>query len=108
MKQGDIIWLDFDPTIGSEQSGKRPAVVVSNNEFSKMTNQTLVCPITNTNRKSPLHVEVRGVTGFKGFVMCDQLRAVDLRKRQYNATGKSVTAKMLDLISEILTSSVDT
>ena len=61
MKQGEIIWLDFDTTLGSEQSGRRPAVIVRNAEFSKMTNQTLVCPITNTKRKSPLHVEVKDV-----------------------------------------------
>jgi hypothetical protein len=33
VKQGDIIWLDFDPQAGHEQRGRRPAVVVSNDYF---------------------------------------------------------------------------
>ena len=34
VKQGDIIWLDFDPQTGHEQRGRRPALVVSNESFS--------------------------------------------------------------------------
>lgn len=33
-KQGDIIYLDFDPQSGYEQKGRRPAVVISNNTFN--------------------------------------------------------------------------
>jgi len=33
VKQGDIIWLDFDPQTGHEQRGRRPALVVSNESF---------------------------------------------------------------------------
>jgi len=36
VKQGDIIWLDFDPQTGHEQRGRRPALVVSNESFNKM------------------------------------------------------------------------
>jgi mRNA interferase MazF len=107
LKQGNIIWLDFDPTIGSEQAGKRPAVVISNSAFASMTNQTLVIPITNTNRKCPLHVELKDVPGFSGFIMCDQIRTVDLRTRRYNMAGESVTAETLDLIVEVIKAALD-
>ena len=33
-RQGDIVYLDFVPTKGHEQTGYRPAVVVSNNVFN--------------------------------------------------------------------------
>lgn len=34
----DIVYLDFNPTKGHEQSGVRPAIVISNNVFNKFTN----------------------------------------------------------------------
>jgi mRNA interferase MazF len=80
--QGDIIKLDLDPTMGHEQAGYRPALVVSNSMQSRASNMTLVCPITNTDRKCPVHVRLDGLLT-TGFVMCDQLRAIDLRARDY-------------------------
>lgn len=53
VKQGDIIKINLDPRAGHEQAGYRPAVVVSNNFFNKVTNMTIVCPITNTNKEYP-------------------------------------------------------
>jgi mRNA interferase MazF len=38
VKQGDIIWLDFDPQIGHEQKGRRPALVISNDLFNAFSN----------------------------------------------------------------------
>lgn len=48
VKQGDIIKINFNPQVGHEQAGYRPAIVVSNNFFNEKTNLTIVCPITNT------------------------------------------------------------
>lgn len=49
-EQGDIIYMDFDPQAGHEQKGRRPAVVVSNFTYNRITRMALVCPITNTKR----------------------------------------------------------
>jgi len=38
VSQGDIVIVDFDPSLGSEQKGKRPGVVVSNDVYHKKTN----------------------------------------------------------------------
>ena len=47
VNQGDIIIVDFDPSLGSEQRGKRPGVVVSNDIYHKKTNGFfIVVPIT--------------------------------------------------------------
>ena len=45
-RQGDIITMDFSPNSGHEQAGRRPALVISNDFFNKVTNLALVCPIT--------------------------------------------------------------
>jgi mRNA interferase MazF len=46
VKQGHIIWLDFDPQTGHEQKGRRPALVISNETFNNFSNLAVVCPIT--------------------------------------------------------------
>ena len=82
--QGDIIYLDFDPQAGHEQRGRRPALVVSNITYNKLTKMALVCPITNTNRNFPLHVALNSKTNTSGFIMCEQVKALDINFR--NAT----------------------
>jgi mRNA interferase MazF len=44
---GDIIKLNFNPTLGREQAGYRPALIVTPQEFNRATQLALVCPITS-------------------------------------------------------------
>jgi len=81
-KQGDIIKLNLDPTKGHEQAGYRPVLVVNNASFSQASNMIVVCPITNTDRNNPLHIRLDGLIT-TGFVMCDQIKAVDIKVRDY-------------------------
>jgi mRNA interferase MazF len=83
VKQGDIIKLDLSPTAGHEQSGYRPAVVVSNNFVITKTNVVYVAPITNVIRPFPLHVVLDERTKTTGAVLCEQVKAVDLNARQF-------------------------
>ena len=46
-RQGDIIWLNFSPVVGSEMRGTHPAIVVSSNHYNMKTNYVIVCPITS-------------------------------------------------------------
>ena len=45
--RGDIVWLDFNPRIGREQAGHRPAIVVSPKQFNALSSLMFVCPITS-------------------------------------------------------------
>jgi len=81
-KQGDIVWLDLDPQVGSEISGRRPALIVSNNQYNKNTaGRAMVCPITNTNRGWMMHIDLVG-TRTTGTVMCDQAKVLDIKQRK--------------------------
>lgn len=42
-KQGDIVFLDFSPQSGHEQAGRRPGVVISNDQFFMRTKFAVVC-----------------------------------------------------------------
>ena len=59
MKQGEIWELYFNPTKGSEQSGRRPAVVISGNMLNKYLQVVIVCPLTTSikNYKGNLNIE---------------------------------------------------
>ncbi|MDD2215488.1 MAG: type II toxin-antitoxin system PemK/MazF family toxin [Eubacteriales bacterium] len=80
-QQGDLVFLEFNPQAGHEQMGKRPALVVSNNTYNRFTNIAIVCPITNSNRRFPLHVELDERTKIKGVIMCEQVKALDIDAR---------------------------
>ena len=43
---GDIVWAEFDPSIGHEYQNKRPAIVVQSNEQLKKSNLVTVIPLT--------------------------------------------------------------
>jgi mRNA interferase MazF len=99
VSQRDIILMDFDPQLGHEQAGRRPAVVISNDFAIKTGNLILVCPITGKDKGYPLHVPISGNAGIrtKGVIECDRVRSVDLMRRGYRV----VEALPQDIFSEV-------
>jgi mRNA interferase MazF len=81
-KKGDFVVLNFNPQSGHEQMGRRPALVISNQVFTKATGMAVVCPLTNTDRKNPFHVRVPEKTKLTGFIMVEQVKSVDFQSRQ--------------------------
>jgi len=98
-RQGDLVSLDFNPQSGHEQQGRRPALVVSKDEFNKATGMAICCPITNTDRRVPLHVSVVGRTSLSGFVMCDQVKSLDFRSRGMKLIEKSPKVLLDDVLA---------
>lgn len=88
VKQGMIIKLNFNPQVGHEQAEYRPAVVISNNIFNEKAKLAIVCPITNTDNKFPLHIALDERTKTKGVILCEHLKSLDLRKRKYEFIEK--------------------
>jgi len=97
-KQGDLVTLDFDPQSGHEQRGRRPALVISKEAFSKSTGMAICCPITNTDRKVPLHVRVTDRCSLTGFVMCDQTKSLGFQTRRM----KFIEGAPRDLLDDVL------
>lgn len=75
-----VWWTDFDPQIGREQAGQRPAVVVGTAFACQLPNDlVLVVPCTTRDRGLPIHPEVTGL-GRPGFALCDQVKSVSRRR----------------------------
>lgn len=55
-KQGDIVYMDFSPSVGFEMDGKHPAVIISNDRYNRNSGYLMVVPITS------------GGTYFNGYV----------------------------------------
>jgi len=101
-RQGDIIKMDFDPTRGHEQQGRRPAIVVSNASYNKFARGVaMVCPITNTDRNIPIQIRLDDRTKTSGVVMTDQVKALDLTKRNAEFV-EQVPNDLLDEICDIV------
>ena len=66
---GDIYWVEFDPALGTEQKGRRPALVISNERLNLRSPRLIVCAITSTARPWPTHVALPPNTAMYWF--CD-------------------------------------
>ena len=96
--KGDFIALTFDPQSGHEQKGRRPALVISNTLFNDKTGLAMVCPITNTDRKSPLHVRLPETCVLTGVVMVEQVKSVDYHSRK----AKFIERAPQPILNEVL------
>jgi mRNA interferase MazF len=103
-EQGDIIALDFSPTQGHEQSGYRPSLVVSRNVYNAKTGFVVVCPVTNTLKPFPTRVSLDERTQTTGFVICEQIRTVDVKARAPKFIEKipdNLLRQALDIVSSV-------
>lgn len=96
--QGDVIFLDLNPTKGHEQKGKRPAVVISNNIFNKGTKMVMVCPITSNLKDFPTHYILENTQKIKGSVLCEHIRSIDYEARNITFVEKLSSNDLLSVI----------
>lgn len=84
MKQGEIWELYLNPTKGSEQSGRRPAVILSGNLLNTYLQVVIVCPLTTSikNYKGNLIIEPNETNGLekKSEVLTFHVRSVSKSK----------------------------
>ena len=80
--QGDVVDINFDPSVGHEIKKRRPGLVVSKTVFNKLTGFCLICPITSTQRSFGTYVKIEQPGKVAGAVVTHQLRSMDFDKRQ--------------------------
>lgn len=85
MRQFDVILVDLNPTVGSEQKGIRPCVVLETNGFRGYGSITMVCPITTKLKKVYSYETVLNPSNINGLkekskLLIRQIRVVDKRR----------------------------
>ena len=101
--RGVIVLLDLDPTVGHEQRGTRPCVIVSDPDVIADQRFPLVCvvPVTGTGGEGALYPRLRpGTSGLSkaSFALVDHLRSVD--KRRVRRVLGPVARTEIDAIDE--------
>jgi mRNA interferase MazF len=78
---GDVVWADFGVTVGREQAGRRPVLVVSNTQYLNLVEQlAIVVPLTTKNRGWDNHIKVGAALPKSSWAMTEQLRTIDRRR----------------------------
>jgi mRNA interferase MazF len=97
---GMLVIIDFDPTIGHEQSGRRPAVVISETAYNDQSKCCVVCPITSNLAPWPFKVILPEDSVVSGAILIDQIRSVD-RRRIFRSVGDVAPTILFEVRSRL-------
>jgi mRNA interferase MazF len=95
--RGYLAWINFNPRVGREQSGNRPAVILSPYGYHAKTPYMIVCPITSNLTPYPFKVELPAGLPISGAVLVDQLKSVDRLVRGCDIVGIVPELVMADI-----------
>lgn len=106
-KRGDVFLVDLFPSIGCEQSGIRPVVIVQNNVGNKYSPTVIAAPLTN-GKKSDMatHVKIPAICrqasekGLTSTILLEQIRVLD-KSRLQNKLGE-IDAEAMDKVDEAI------
>ena len=104
-KRGEVWWVNFDPSIGSEIRKKRPAVIISNNTSNKYLNRYQVVPLTSRTDKVYPGEAIITLNKKLTKAMCDQLTTIS-EQRCLNLAGQISNTDM-KLINEAIKVQLD-
>ncbi len=96
--RGDIVWLEFNPQVGHEQSGRRPAFVVSPKAYNQKVGLALFCPISSQVKGYPFEVILPDKARVKGVILSDQIKSLDWRVRN----AERIDSVQKDIFEEVL------
>lgn len=98
---GDLIWLTFDPQAGREQSGRRPALVLSPAAYNEKANLALVCPISSRVKGYPFEVPLPEGLAISGVVLSDHLKSLDWKQRKAEFVARVPAEVVSDVVARL-------
>lgn len=100
-QRGDAVWITLSPQEGHEQSGRRPAVVLSPEEYNGKIGLTILCPVTTQIKGYPFEVVVPQRLPISGVILADQVRSVDWRARNAELICKLPRATVAETLEKL-------
>lgn len=96
--------MTFDPQVGREQAGRRPALVLSAARYNSSSGLCVVCPITSQAKGYPFEVGLPAGLPVAGVVLADHVKSVDWvgRRAVYIGTAPADTvAAVLTVVTSL-------
>lgn len=81
-ERGDVVWIAMAPVTGHEQSGRRPALVLTPGSYNRKVGFAILCPITSQVKGYPFEVALPDGLPLQGVVLSDQAKSLDWRARR--------------------------
>jgi mRNA interferase MazF len=103
--RGDIAWVELDSALGTEQAGRRPALVLSGKLYHDLSRRAVVCPITSRVRDWPFAVRLPDGLKTTGMILVDQVRTIDRERRLFaliEAVPKEILADVQGRLAALL------
>jgi mRNA interferase MazF len=109
IKRGDIFYVDLNPTKGSEQSGRRPVLVIQNNVGNEAAPTVIIAPLTTKkfSKEYPTNVHIKkGIANLKedSVVLLSQIRTID--KIRLERKVGSLPSRVLEMVDEAIKISI--
>lgn len=104
--RGDVVWINLNPQTGHEQKGRRPALVLSPEDYNKKVGLAIFCPITNQVKGYPFEVLIPEGLKTSGVILADQVKSLDWKTRNAELIcqiPEEVTKIVLERIYTLLT-----
>jgi len=99
--RGDFVYLSFTPNAGTEQAGRRPALILSPKDYNIATGLAFVCPITGQVKGGSFEVVLPKGTGLSGVVLSDHMRSLDWISRSADFHSKAPQDLIMEVIGRI-------
>ena len=99
-ERGDIVLLDFDPALGHEQKGRRPALILTVQKLNKF-GLCYVLPITSKIKGYLTEITLDYTHKISGVILTNQLRTVDWKIRNIEFVER-VSDEILDEVNMLL------
>ena len=77
-----------------------PVMVVSCNYFNT-SGKAIVCPIVKSAEEGPLHITIK-TTQLEGYVLCEQVRYLDLSTRHFSKFGSAQYYDIMDISDAVM------
>ena len=101
-ERGDIVWLDFGQSKGHEQTGRRPALIVSPKDYNTKTGLAVCCPLTSKSKGYPFEVRVENGV-ISGVILSDQIKTIDWRARKVKFICRTSQTELSEVLAKIST-----
>jgi len=100
-ERGDIVWLSFEPHAGREQTGRRPALVLSPASYNGKVGLGLFCPVTSRVKSYTFEIAVPPGLAVSGVVLSDQVRSLDWRARRVKFLDRMPQAQLREVAEKL-------